>query len=416
MSKFLKDAIDFITSHKLFSFFFLAMLVLNFTVIGLASREATDSFTCSSYDRSPLGTYALYTYLAENGVPVTRLKLAPYEELYKKTDTGQTLVMISPQLHPGPWEWNQLLAWVKKGNRLVTAGVFMPSRFFAGEFEVSAWSRPAPNRALRVALPVDSVFPYKSRLPPLPSLTELLYTSFGKSDSSKSFVAALSRLHDDMLPLLTSDTLVTAAKRRIGKGEWVMFAHFNPFANQILKNEQWFTFVCRLLTGDAKYGKARIFFDEYHNGYRATESLWAMLKYYQFDKAIICGSLLILLYLFFTGIRILPPHDSEPAPSRDIVPGLKSMAGLFVRYNSLGGLLKRELRLLNTYLLGSGDGDPRRLAESYCERQPLPEGISGVEELAQLLGRAGQPDASISNKELVTLFNTLVVMRKELAL
>jgi hypothetical protein len=211
---------------------------------------------------------------------------------------------------------------------------------------------------------------------------------------------------------------VVAAKRLVGKGEWVMFAHFNPFANQILTNKSWFVFACRLLTGDVSYGGG-VLFDEYHNGYRATENLWAMLKYYKFDKAIIFGSMLILLFLFFTGIRVLPPHDRDPAPSRDIVPGLKSMARLFVRYDSLRGLLRRELRLISKFLLGSAfetDGDLERLADCYCSRKGLPGGIAAAGELTRILRSAAHYDARVSNKELVLIFNTLVFMRKELAL
>jgi hypothetical protein len=218
---------------------------------------------------------------------------------------------------------------------------------------------------------------------------------------------------------LTYDTLSVAAKQVVGRGEWIMFAHFNPFANRILRNERWFGFARRLFTGDGRFSGARILFDEYHNGYSATKSLWALLRYYRFDTSIIIGALCILAYLFFTGIRILPPRDRPAAPSHDVVPGLKSMAGLFLRYNYFGGLIHREIRLLRRHLLGTAfeyTAGSRALAEAYCADRPLPPGVGDRDGLERLLRKAGRPYAPFTDREIIDLFNTLLFMRKELAL
>jgi hypothetical protein len=418
VKKALKALVTAVRRHRLFALFFIATLSLNIILVGRMTREATDFFSCSSYDRGPLGSYGIFTYLEEKKAPISRIKLPPFRVLDKAADTGKTLMIISPQYAPGPWEWSQIMEWVKSGNRLITAGVFIPSRFM----EYSGYTRPEshdmPRSPVKVALPVDSVFPYGTELPLPPSLPELLVNySKKKTDSSRVLVQTLSHLQPGMLPLLTCESEVLAAKLIVGRGEWVMFAYYNPFANVVLKKKQWFEFACRLINGDGRYAFGKIMFDEYHNGYRATKSFWQMLKYYEFDSAILLGSALILLYLFFTGIRVLPPLDRLPPPSRDVVPGLRSMANLFFRYRAFEGLVKRELTLLRRHLLGAEESpDARFLVQAYLGRAPLPKGFAGAEQLENLLRRADKEFPSLTRTEIITLFNTITTMRKELSL
>jgi hypothetical protein len=287
--------------------------------------------------------------------------------------------------------------------------------------EFAGYTRPVSRylsrRPVNVALPVDAVFPYENELPLLPALPELLFGYARSADSSVSQVQALSHLQPGMLPLLTCDTSVLAAKQIVGKGEWILFAHFNPFANGVLKKKEWFEFSCRLVTGDGRYSSGKILFDEYHNGYRATKSFWQMLKYYEFDSAILLGSVLILLYLFFTGIRVLPPLDRTEPPSRDVLPGLRSMANLFFRYRAFEGLVRRELVLIKRHLFaGNENADARALAQAYLGRGRLPDGFSGADRLEQLLDRAEKRFSSLSRAEIITVFNTITFMRKELLL
>ena len=404
--------------HKLFSLFFIATISINIVILSRMTREATDFISCSSYDRGPLGSYGMYTYLEEKKTAISRVKLPLFRALDKNKDAGKTLLIISPQFAPGPWEWSQILEWVQAGNRLITAGVSIPSsRFSEYRRYTQINSRYITRRPVKVALPVDSVFPYETGLPVLPTLPELLLRYQKEADTSGALMQTLSDLQPAMLPLLTCDTAVLAAKLMVGRGEWIMFAHWNPFANAVLRQKSWFTFACRLINGDGRFSAGKIMFDEYHNGYRATKSFWQMLKYYEFDSAILLGSALILLYLFFTGIRVLPPADRIQGPSRDVIPGLRSMANLFFRYSAFKGLAHRELTLLKRHLLGADEGaDARAMARAYASRAALPPRFTNVEHLERFLGRAEKEFSGLSRKEIITVFNTITFMRKELSL
>jgi hypothetical protein len=417
VKKSLNAFLSFVRRHKLFSFFFITTLSINIVLLTHITRQATDFLSYSSFDRGPLGSYGIYTYMEEKKIPISRMMLAPFRNLDPKKDSGKTLIIISPRYVPGPWEWKQILEWVNAGNRLITTGLFLPTRFMEFSGNARPVSRVMTNKPVSVALPLDTLFPYKTTLPFPPTLTEIFFNLGMRVDTSAKMTVALSCLQPGMLPLLICDTSVLAAKQKVGKGEWILFAYAQAFSNAVLKQKPWFEFACRLLTGDGSYAARNIFFDEYHNGYRATKSFWEMLKYYEFDTAILIGAALILLYLFFTGIRILPPVERSPAVSRDILPGLRSMANLFFRFQAFEALIRRELTLLKRHLLAAdGTADARALVQAYVSRAPLPPPFTTTSDLEALLLRADKEFSTLVRSEITTVFNTITYMRKELSL
>lgn len=414
--QWLRELGRFVSRHKWFTLFFGVTLTANTLLLVNSAGKSTRYISCSTFDRGPLGTFGLYTYLAEQGIGLSRMKMSPLKELDPERDQGKTLVILSPRFSVHAWEWQRIVRWVAAGNRLITAGFRLPINIWESGYILVQSTKLVPD-SLAVALPVDTVFPYPERLPPLPTVDELLQDTWVKDSAKARRTPTVVLNHAGMLPLLTADTSVVAAKRLVGEGEWVIFPYTNPFSNALLTNGKWFRFACKLLTADGRYARGKLLFDEYHNGYRATKSFWELLSYYEFTTGIVFVSSLLLLYLFFTGLRILPPHPRTTPPSRDIVPGLRSVASLFDRFGAHPLLLQREMRLIETSLVGSaaaGSADPADVARAYLEYGTLPPMAGSAEELAERIGTIRQLDKNYPRNRYRELFNLLAYMRKEL--
>ena len=418
MKEHIKKLVLFVNNHRLFTLFFCGCIVLNVWLLLNQKYEKTEFISCSSYDKGPLGTFAFFEDLKEGGASVRRLKLSPFRELSEKTDRGKTLIMLSPLIHPSAWEWDMITSWVAKGNRLITSGFFGPRLAWFHKERIAVTYAREKIHPVEVLLPVDSVFPYPRKLSPH-SLIGASFFQLRKYTSSDSMLIRYFHFFTpDMLPLLSAGNRPVAVKKAVGRGEWTIFAWQNPFGNTLLRDSTWYEFAVRLLFGNKEY-KGELFFDEYHNGYRATKSLWELLGYYRFTEGIIFLSGLILLYLFFTGIRILPPLPLYKRPEKNVIPGLRAMSMLLYRHKAWDSLLKRELRLIERELVGrgkAGTGKYDLLVTRYLQKGRMPKYVKSKDELISRF-RAIDGDVShLERKDILLLFNLLVFIRKELSL
>ena len=417
IKKVIIDTFTFVKSHKRFTLFITAAFLLNLFLLLHKKDEKTEFISCSTYDKGVLGTYGLYKDLEDRGVPVKRIKLPIFKEINAESDIGKTLVIISPLFKPNIWEWDMIMDWVAEGNRLITTGFFGPKKArWLPQFDYTLGTSQVPVAESKVLLPVDTVFPYNEPLSKLTLIQKVpIFGQYYRSGDSVR-IRHFKKFSPDALPFLSHDNKPTAIKKVIGKGEWIVFTETNPFSNSVLREPSWYRFATRLFTGDAEYENRTIMFDELHNGYKATKSLWQLLMYYKFDNGIIYLCALILFYLFLTGIRIIPPLPERSRLHRDAIPGMRALSALLLKYGAWTGLLKREADYIRFEVLGTrkhAEGDQEQIAQRYLSKKALPAGIASKDELVTLFQKVENSDKKPDKKESVKIFNTFMHMRKE---
>jgi hypothetical protein len=407
----------FVWEHKAFTLFAVCCFALNVYLV-LQRDSARERFiSASTYDAGPLGTQAFYENLLLANVAVSRLQLPPFRQLKHDRDQGMTLIMLSPMVKPSAWEWEFLMQWVANGNRLVTAGLYGPQTFWSTFQQKNqlehTFERIGP---VRVSLPVDTVFPYPEALSPLQPVEKILLGEKAYTRSDSAAFTSFKTFQPNTLPFLTHHGKAIAVKKAIGRGEWVLFTPANPFSNTNLRDSTWYRFATRLLTADQRYA-GTVYFDEFHNGYTATQSLWQLLRYYRFDQGLIFGALLILLYLFFTGVRIITPGPRFDAPSRDVLTGMRSMSLFLYRHNGWNALVRNEARYVSAELRRRLPGHSTSwhdIAAEYCRRFRLPPSVRDCADLADQLAAMQAESLSLSKRAATAAFNTLVYLRKEM--
>ncbi|MFW5785550.1 MAG: DUF4350 domain-containing protein [Chitinispirillaceae bacterium] len=405
----------FIKEHKLFTFFFLLLCIVNISLI-LKEKPKVDSYSCSTHDRGPYGTSVLFEYLSNKKLKVSRMELPSYTQL-KKGTSGKTLVILSPQFTPAAWEWEHILSWVAQGNRLITSGFTGPrSSMFDEQKSIYTFAAREELDSIKVLLPAPENTPEA-----LKPDHQIGISFFDKTKTEPGDTVLLNHLSTtyfkaDMVPFLSLKDKVIAAKRAVGKGEWIMFTQPNPLSNTLLKHPSWYKFAVSLIVGNSSFSKREIIFDEYHNGFRATESLWELLRFYKFDRGIIFLCCMGILFLFFTGIRTAPPTVLGYRHVKDVIPGLKAMGNLVCRHKAYNGLLKRELDLIKYEAAGRINKklSVEELYGLYTRKGKLPRGMTR-EEFERLIveaysGKNTEPETTIR------ILNLFVHMRKELRL
>lgn len=419
LKNILSEFILFVKEHKLFTLFMVSAFLLNLFLLLHKKNEKTEYITCSTYDKGIAGTYGLYRDLEDRGVHVKRLKLPIFKEFDKKDMKNNTLVILSPTFSPGEWEWQLIMDWVAKGNRLITSGFIGPKKMgiFPGLRAESKTTNMAISES-RILLPVDERFPYDESLAGLSRIEKapLLGQLYKENDSA--LISYFDSFGPDVLPFMSYGNKVTALKRVIGEGEWVIFAERNPFSNSILRHPSWYWFATRFFTGDPQYEGKMIYFDEFHNGFRATKSLWQIISYYKFDSGFIYICILILLFLFLTGIRIVTPEAERVHINRNAILGMKAISQLLYKYDAYKGLIDRELHIIKKSLFkGAFDKtiEADQFVVRYLMKRKLPDTVSSREELITLINNIENEFKSFSKEELLKIFNTLMLMRKELA-
>lgn len=408
----------FVKEHKLFTLFVVSAFLLNLFLLIYRKNDKTEYITCSTYDKGIAGTYGLFRDLEDRGVPVKRLKLPIFKEFGNKEESNRTLVILSPTFVPGQWEWEMIMEWVAEGNRLITSGFIGPKKMgFLSSINMESQNSRMSISQSNVLLPVDSIFPYDESLAALSSIEKAPITGMYYRDSDSALIQHFTNLGSNVLPFITYGNKVTALKKAVGKGEWVIFAERNPFSNSILRHPSWYRFTTRLFTGDPKYEGKMIFFDEFHNGHRATKSLWQIVTYYKFDSGFIYISILILLYLFLTGIRIATPATILNPIRRDSIHGIKTFAQLLFKYRSFKSIANREINIIKETLFQSTHIENRSTEEAvdlYLTQRVMPSTVKDKEELVALLKSVELEFEKLTDEDITKAFNTLMLMRKEL--
>lgn len=405
----------FIKEHKLFTLFFLCLCIVNIFLI-LKEKPKVDSYSCSTHDKGPYGTSVLFQYLSDKRIKVSRMEIPSYTQL-KKGTTGKTLVILSPQVTPAAWEWEHILSWVAQGNRLITSGFTGPrTSVFDEQKSLRSFAAREKLDSVEVLLPVHEHGPGF-----LKADHQIGMSFFDKTKTEPGDTVLLNHLSTvyfqaDMVPFLTLKDKIIAAKKAVGKGEWIMFTQPNPLSNTLLKHPSWFKFAISLIIGNTSFSKGEIIFDEYHNGFRATESLWELLRFYKFDRGIIFLGCVGILFLFFTGIRTAPPTVLGYRHVKDVIPGFKAIGNLVCRHKAYKGLLKRELDLIKYEVAGKIKKkiSVEELYGLYTRKGNLPRGMT-KEEFESLVvevysGKNTEPETTIR------ILNLFVHMRKELRL
>jgi hypothetical protein len=415
MTARIKHILSFINEHRWFMLFVTSGFLLNLFLLLQNKNERTEFLTCSTYDKGPLGTYGLFRDLEDRGVPVRRTRLPLFREIDSTGDRRKTLLILSPQFTPRIWEWKLVFDWVAKGNRLITSGVFGPKRSgWVPNLDTVLKVSRVPSAPSYVLLPIDTVFPYDDTLDPLSP--ERLMSFLGKVYKYEDTVSVrhFTSFGPDVLPFLSHAGKPTAVKKAVGRGEWIAFTSTNPFGNSVLRDSSWYRFAVRLFTGDGRYSGKALLFDEFHNGYKATRSLWQLLGYYEFNSGIIYLSAIILLYLFLTGIRIVSPAPGRGFMHMDALPGMMALAGLLIKFGAWTSLLKREAAKIGSEPALKSTGPAVSFLQSYLNKKGLPPGVKTPEELSDVFSKI-ETSAAISDRmEAVRIFNILMFMRKEL--
>ncbi len=405
----------FVKDHKLFTLFFLCLTALNIFLI-LREKPKVNSMSCSTYDKGPYGTYAFFQHLASNHVRADRMGNPSFVTLKSIDTPGKTLVILSPQFNLPVWEWEYIAKWVAQGNRLITSGVIGPkSSFFSDNQDLNLSLARERLGMVNVVLPVH---------PSCPQMLEpdyqlgLHFFGIDKREPGDTILLQYIRsssFTSDMVPFLTVNGKVIAAKRAVGKGEWIMFTQRNPFSNSLLKKRDWHRFAVNVIAGDVRFGNGEILFDEYHNGFKATESLWGLLKFYQLDKGLLFLGCIGLLYLFSCGIRVAPPRSSGYRYVKDVLPGLRAMGNLICRHKAFYGLLQREYEYMKSHFPAKNiKMDVNGFSQAYLRKGRLPEDMQQGE-FEQLIGLI-ESGSQISPQNTIRILNLFIHMRKELKL
>lgn len=411
-----RNAFRFISEHRIFMLFFIATLCLNVWLFINENSSATDYISCSSFDRGPLGTYGFFEHLSKGGFPVQRVKLPLYRELDPVHDKGKTLFILSPRTAPGPWEWDKIISWVSAGNRLVTCGFYGPSKTLFQKRDFNITTTRSKLTYARICLPVDSSLQNGALLSPETTISYQLFMNKLYKESDSSFMDFITNLAPDMMPFITIEKNVLSVKKMTGSGEWIIFTPANIFSNTLLRDKSWYNFAIYFVA-DSRFTN-KLLFDEYHNGYRATQSFWQLLEYYRFDKGIIFLSLIALLFLFQQGVRILPPRPAPLPVVKSSSISFSAMSSLLFRYKAWNGLLARDLQGIKEFLSEGKNTEiisPENLVDLYLAKGgTYPDGIDSKEDLKQVFGEI--VNRKLNKKTALKMFNNLVHIRKDLKL
>ena len=308
------------------------LVVLSLLSNTSARRDARDLRT-SSYLSSPGGTAALFLAMEELGLEPER-RLTAYVD---GDSLRGPLALLAPSEPPSPAELHALADWVRAGGTLLYAA--RPDDPTLDTLGVTLdWIGPdslSPAQRRR--------WPGMDALPEAHPLTEGLRATGG-------FRYALS-LPDGarVEPLLAGDGAVVAAQLRFGRGRVVAFSDARPLLNRTVAEGD----AAALFARAAALNGDRVYFDEYHHGFReGGNAAVATLRYLArtplgnafAQLAVAALGLLLLLGTRF-GSALPPP----PVRRRDPLEHVSALAEAYRRAGArrtarrllLHGLLRR---------------------------------------------------------------------------
>jgi hypothetical protein len=106
-------------------------------------------------------------------------------------------------------------------------------------------------------------------------------------------------------------------------------------------------------------------------------------------------------------------------PEKDVIPGLRAVSMLFLKFKAWNGLLTREMALIRKELTGLHQSEPisaEALAGEYCKKARLPDSLHNEEALTHFIQTIEAACDTLDKKDITKTCNTIIFMRKELKL
>ena len=202
----------------------------------------------STYNRKPSGTSGFFEIVSQTGTPCS-LWLLPYRQL--KGEKG-TLVVFAPNASLKPFEVDQILQWVKSGNKLVYFDHFSYSlaRHFLDKLNIEI----ADGTKLK-----DTTVPASEDLDEFSHVKSLTVSTETRLKGGKGLLAD------------KSGNLITKVK--YGEGEIILGTTSSIASNQRLSSKkQWGNF--QFLANVCRPNSGRLMFDERCHGYSKTSNVF----------------------------------------------------------------------------------------------------------------------------------------------
>jgi hypothetical protein len=346
---------------------FLAIVGLNFLFYIDAQEEQEETEATgsrSSYRSTPYGTLAFYTFLEEDGYPVTRLERA-YTDLEPGDGIG-TLVVIAPpfRYNPTAEEFSSLRKWVERGGLLILIDREIPSLDLDDQTQVDTFA----------ALQSGEIRPLQPTIYTR-GVTRLELTMFA---SRLRVVGPSTTAHfgDDNGPIL--------ADAAIGSGRVVMLT--DPFVvsnNGITKADN-FVLAVNLL---AARPEGLIAFDEYHHGHGSQAQLGSassgFLSYFKGTPVpwmMAQVMLIAALAVYSKGRRFVRPVPIKRERRTTNLEFVSSMANIIRLARA------RDLALQNIY---------SEFRRKLCRYAALPSSIATPKLASAVARRAGMDERGI---------------------
>jgi len=302
----------------------------------------------SSYSTAPQGCKALYVVLEELQLPVSRFR-KPFQFLGQQH--GALIVVDARKIPFTARELAKLEAWVKSGNRFV---------FFQGSLSrVTGKESGKPGRE-----------PAATR--PRFAARHALERKFGLSvktfpDSSRSTLHVSSRQLDEIAELDVSKQARWASApqgwtipvgdeagpvvlaKAMGKGEIIAVSDPTLVQNRFIDRAQNVRLVPALLLGKGR--PAAILFDEYHHGYRVSDSLWEYFGSSVFAWIMVQGVVFAALFFYSERAGRTGTYRSlSRRVGRSSLEHIDAMAGVFASCRAGSVALEAVMRRFLTKL------------------------------------------------------------------
>lgn len=269
--------------------------------------------TGSVYDAGPGGAAALRRYVEAMGARTTTLQ----GSTFAPRDARVVLVLGASELITAE-DAQRMRAFVRAGGTLVVAterGVF--EQPLLDLYGVRVGGVAAPGR--HPLLPVVFADPPASAV---------------SVDQALTFV-----LPPGALALSRGATLAAAIAD--GRGVVVFVGSLLPFVAGGLADADNAHFVLDLVR--PALAGATIAFDEYHHGFHPSTDVLILLEETWPGRALVFGTVVLLLYLILSGRRLGPPVPLDARPARSSLEYVRGFAGL-VRRSGHGEIARRRLR------------------------------------------------------------------------
>ncbi len=316
----------------------------------------------STFNASPPGLKAFYTYLQESGRPVERWR-APLKGLPSSPRSLTVVVMTTPsKLAPSDSDGDALADWVAAGGTLI----YMAD--FSLPFGPSAL---ALHHRLDLEIQSRSLTIFRlSRVPITSASPTLPYPLLdGIRSLSTQDSVNLLRAAETSITLFADEAGPAVLYRPMGQGQVYLVRSSASMSNRTIGQADNLAFWQRVI--DKHRGQGRVAFVEYYHGYSDAEvaSLWSRRDV---KLATLQVGLLSLVYLLSAGARFGGRRQLRDRARRSSLEYAESMADLYLRAGAEAHVRSEALAQLSAEArdrLGlDEDAGPRQLADRLAER------------------------------------------------